>query len=132
MIIPEPMLKVYMLFPSDLTEQISACIVKFGDFQPEEGKYFERASYMEQVSFVNTMLDEVSKIIDFFNIGYKKEGIVEFNGIEKNLEESRIESKFIDSIYQKIFSYNKYLDERARLYDEIEETRSEEKFNRTR
>jgi hypothetical protein len=42
---------------------------------------------MEQVSFVNGMLDKVSKIINFFNIGYKKDGIVEFKGIEKNLEE---------------------------------------------
>jgi len=118
-----------MLFPNDLTEQISACIVKLGDFQPEEGKYFERASYMEQVSFVNGMLDEVSKIINFFNIGYKKEGIVEFKGIEKNLEEfKKDEGKFIDSVYQKIQIYNKYLDDRARLYDEIEETRSEEKL----
>jgi hypothetical protein len=33
------------------------------------------------------MLDEVSKIINFFNIGYKKEGIIEFKGIEKNLVE---------------------------------------------
>jgi hypothetical protein len=58
-IIPELMLKVYMLFPNDFAERISACIVKLGDSQPEEGKYFERASYMEQVSFVNGMLDGI-------------------------------------------------------------------------
>jgi hypothetical protein len=71
-IIPELMLKVSKFFPNDFAERISACIVKLGDFQSEEGKYFERASYMEQVSFVNGMLDKVSEIINFFNIGYKK------------------------------------------------------------
>jgi hypothetical protein len=48
---------------------------------------------MEQVSFVNGMLDKVSKIVNFFNIGYKKEGIVEFKGIEKIHEESKKEEE---------------------------------------
>ncbi|BDC18643.1 hypothetical protein [Acidianus sp. HS-5] len=59
------MLKVYMLFPRELANSISACPVKLGDFQPEEGKYFERNSYLEEVSFINGLLDEVLAIINF-------------------------------------------------------------------
>ncbi|WP_236750665.1 hypothetical protein [Acidianus sp. HS-5] len=54
---------------------------------------------------------------------------MEFSNIEKSLSEFRgEEDKYIDSIYQDISLYNRNLDERAKLYEEIEETRAEEKL----
>lgn len=55
-----------MLFPSDLTEQISVCIVKFGDFQPgDRVNILKIKNYLNlYIKYDNPIIFIISPIID--------------------------------------------------------------------